>query len=83
MTGARNLGRFTVTGCLLRSGSYTALAKLFDGVVVLDVRHDWMSECTEFMALHADFADVPEGSVVPEYRALFDDVSGQTRWEPL
>lgn len=55
-------------------------ANLFIGMVPIDVQRDFLRDTTTYIAWHRDFAEIPNGQVIPEYEAVFDEGSVIPRW---
>jgi predicted nucleic acid-binding Zn-ribbon protein len=48
-----------------------AYKQLSQQIIVLNVDHDHFNQTYEVTCLHEEFEDLPEGSQLPEYRAVF------------
>lgn len=76
----RKLGRFTVAGYFFRDGNLCNGANLFKDMVILRVDHRLDSDDVEYLAAHPSFRMLPMGEMVPEYEAIFDNISIYPTW---
>lgn len=53
---------------------------LFSGMVILDMRRDFMQGHREYCAIHADFRPVQPGEITPKYQAVFGAGSTVPKW---
>lgn len=73
-------GRFTVAHRFYDRLGPDEGVNLFHRMVVLDVKHSFMSHTAEYMAIHPDFRPVSEGEVIPEYVGQFTSDSPYPIW---
>lgn len=79
----RRLGRFKVTGLFMAGAQNGEGMNLFNGMIVLDCRHEWTQDFVEYVAWNPQFERVPEGQIIPEYRATLYSDRGWPRWEKV
>lgn len=80
----RRLGRFVVSEKLLFDAIDTGHgANVFHGLIPLEIRHNFLGGKFEYLGWHAGFDHLPEGEVIPDYRAVFDDGETFPRWERM
>lgn len=56
---------------------------LFHDMVVLDIRHDYLSRDRTYFAVHPAFRPVLQGEKYPEYIAIFRDGTALPEWQEL
>ena len=59
------LGRFKISGCLLRD--WEKLLPLFGQLVIVRCEYLWSMDAAEYTAYSKLFEEVPEGCMPPEY----------------
>jgi hypothetical protein len=78
----RRLGRFIVSDKFLRDAIDNGFgANLFLGSVPIDVHRDFLSQSTTFLCWNQAFDVVPEGEIIPLYRAIFYGGCANPTWE--
>jgi hypothetical protein len=80
MTASRRLGRFKVTGAFFRNLQPGEGINLFHNMVVLRAEQDMTTDATNYVAMHPDFEEVPEGQVLPIYTASFAQGQIHPKW---
>ena len=53
---------------------------LFSGMVILDMRRDYLQGYREYCAIHADFRPVQIGEITPKYQGVFSTGSTIPKW---
>lgn len=74
------VGRFKVDAFFFFRRAPEEGLNLFDRMVVLDIRHDYLTGMREYVATHPDFEPRVEGALVPEYKAVFSTESSIPKW---
>jgi hypothetical protein len=80
MTASRRLGTFSVAGQFLRQATEDEGANLFHRMIVIRAEPEWQSDRTRYLAIHPDFAMLPEGMMAPEYSAVFNAGEIYPKW---
>lgn len=76
----RRLGRFFVHDRFLVDLEPGEVPPVFQGMVVLRAESSWIRPGIDYLAMHPQFDEVPEGSIVPVYEAVFDADKATPRW---
>lgn len=76
----RKIGRFFLSENFFKDLVPGAGVSLFAGMVVLTAQQNPITGGTEYVAVHADFEELPEGNIVTEYHPIFSTTSAVPRW---
>jgi hypothetical protein len=79
----RNIGKFKVSCTFIEEAERGDGANLFKDMIVIDIRRDFTTNNLEYLAYHPDFKPIAEGSLIPEYTALFSFDSTYPKWKML
>lgn len=80
----RRIGKFYVSRRFIEDSAITdgppAGSNLIHGMVILRSQCDFAADRWEYIAVHEDFNELPEGSHPPLYRPVFKDGAIYPNW---
>lgn len=79
----RNIGKFKVSSNFFNELELGQGVNLFFGMVVLKAAFNVFENNIEYIAIHEDFEESPEGMIIPEYKAAFVDGCAYPIWEKV
>jgi len=79
----RRIGRFKVAGQFFHDLDVLEGMNLFNNMVVLRAAPLVATDHVEYVAVHMQFDEVPEGSEIPEYCATFNNSEIFPHWVRL
>lgn len=74
----RQIGRFKVHQRFFDRLAPGEGTNLFDGMVVIDIKRDYLTGDAEYIAVHPQFREIAHGEIVPEYIGYFTHEQGST-----
>ena len=78
MKSPNKLGRFTVSNCFLQD--WQNCLWLFGNFVIVESRHRFDTDCTEYMAYSELFDEIEHHTAAPEYEIKCSNTVPPTVW---